>query len=259
MMSVDDRQPRAWRELRLQAWALYQQGRRQYHIADHLGISRSAVSRWLRLAQEEGLERLNHERPRGPAPRLSSQQRAELVSLIERGADTYGFVEGRWTTRRVAALIWIAFGVSYHPAHVSGILRSLAWTTENPVAARPRGVPRPCRQCGRVCISRQLHRDLCATCYAYLLRHGSDRPLVREPRPAIPCINCGGLTQSRVRGRCRKCYARWWRAEQARARPAPGSEACRTCGRTTARLRRGLCPRCYMAAWRRDRRINYHT
>jgi transposase len=38
-----------------------------------------------------------------------------------------------WTTKRVAAVIHAAFGVSYHPAHLSPLLCALPGTVQKPV------------------------------------------------------------------------------------------------------------------------------
>src|SRR5439155_24731313 len=38
-----------------------------------------------------------------------------------------------WTTKRVAAVIRQEFGVCYHPAHVSRVLRACGWSVQKPV------------------------------------------------------------------------------------------------------------------------------
>jgi transposase len=37
-----------------------------------------------------------------------------------------------WTAPRVAAVIERGFGVRYHPAHVSRLLRALGWSVQQP-------------------------------------------------------------------------------------------------------------------------------
>jgi transposase len=44
-----------------------------------------------------------------------------------------GFCGDVWTTKRVAALIKQAFGVRYHPAHVSRLLREIGWSVQKPL------------------------------------------------------------------------------------------------------------------------------
>src|SRR5690349_15944142 len=39
----------------------------------------------------------------GPSSKLSAEQKAVLVSLLEQGAEAHGFLGNVWTTKRVAA------------------------------------------------------------------------------------------------------------------------------------------------------------
>lgn len=51
--------------------------------------------------------------------------RAEVPELLQRGAEAHGFRGEVWTCARVAEVIRREFGVSYHPAHVSRLLKAL--------------------------------------------------------------------------------------------------------------------------------------
>ncbi len=48
--------------------------------------------------------------------------------------EAYGFRGNVWTCARVAGVIWAEFGVAYHKAHVSRLLKALHWTPQMPVA-----------------------------------------------------------------------------------------------------------------------------
>ena len=72
-----------WREgRRLRAFELKQQGWSQQRIAEALGVSEGAVSRWIKRLREEGVEGLRHKPPPGAPSRLSEQQRARLPELL---------------------------------------------------------------------------------------------------------------------------------------------------------------------------------
>jgi transposase len=118
--SADD-----WRETRrLRAWELYQQGWSQTRIARELGVTQSAVSRWFRQAQEAGgIQGLLSRRAPGKAARLTEAQREQIPSIIAAGAQAFGFDGDHWTTRRVASVFQQLFGVSYHPGHISKLLK----------------------------------------------------------------------------------------------------------------------------------------
>ena len=122
-----------WREgRRLRAYELKQQGWKQTEIADALGVTEGAVSQWMKRAREEGVEGLRHKPPPGATPRLSEDERARLPELLAQGAQAHGFRGDVWTCERVAIVIRKEFGVSYHPAHVSRLLKALRQSLQKP-------------------------------------------------------------------------------------------------------------------------------
>ena len=126
--------PRDWQEgRRLRAWDLSAAGWPAVRIAEALGVTRGAVSQWLRRAREGGGREALRTRPRpGAHPRLTAAQRAQIPALLAKGAESYGFIGDLWTTARVATVIMRAFGVRYHPAHVSRLLGQIGWTLQKP-------------------------------------------------------------------------------------------------------------------------------
>ena len=120
-----------WRRLR--AWELHQQGWSGAGIARALGVTPGAVSQWLKRAREGGAQALVHRMPPGSAPRLSAEQLAQLPTVLSYGAAAYGFLGDVWTSRRVAAVIRQEFGVVYHRAHVSRLLRQIGWSVQKPI------------------------------------------------------------------------------------------------------------------------------
>jgi transposase len=108
-----------WREgRRLRAFELKQQGWSQQQIAEALGVSKGAVSQWMKRARDGGggVEALRRRAAPGARPRLSEEQRAKVPELLE----------------RVAEVIRREFGVSYHPAHVSRLLKMLKQSLQKP-------------------------------------------------------------------------------------------------------------------------------
>jgi transposase len=122
---------REWRRRR--AWSLHEQGWTGKAIAAALGVSEAAVSMWLKRAREGGTEALNRRPPPGATPKLTAAQRAQLPDLLAQGAERYDFVGDVWTTKRIAAVINRRFGVRYHPAHVSRLVRQLGLSLQKPV------------------------------------------------------------------------------------------------------------------------------
>src|SRR5262245_54951901 len=110
-----------WREeRRKRAWALKHEGWPQKDIAMAPGVSEGAVIQWVKRAREDGgVEALNRRPPPGMTPRLSTEQQAQLPTLLVRGAEAYGYRGDVWTARRVARLIADTLGVRYHRDHVT--------------------------------------------------------------------------------------------------------------------------------------------
>lgn len=63
---------------------------------------------------------------------MTEAQHAQLPSLLQRGAEAFGFAGDIWTTARVAEVIRREFGVSYHRAHISKVMRRIGWSLQKP-------------------------------------------------------------------------------------------------------------------------------
>jgi transposase len=133
-MDRDHRFPNTWKEARRKrALELKQHGWKQKDIAEAFAVSPAAVSQWLAKAREDsGAAWRAKPRPTGPI-KLTEAQLHEIPELLSQGAEAYGFRGEMWTCARVAAVIWEEFGVSYHKAHISRLLKRLHWTPQLPI------------------------------------------------------------------------------------------------------------------------------
>jgi transposase len=110
-------------------------GARGLERAGHrTGLGRHARRREpvLKRARAGGPDALRHRLPPGATPKLTAEQRAQLPTLLAHGPEAYGFRGDVWTTKRVAAMIEQEFHVTYHPAHMSRLLRALGWSVQKP-------------------------------------------------------------------------------------------------------------------------------
>lgn len=107
-------------------------GWKQKDIAEALGVTEGAVSQWFKKAKEQGVAALKHKSPPGSQPKLSKEQQAQLPTLLAQGAEAFGFRGKQWTRERVAIMIKQQFGVNYHPAHCSRLLRNLNYSQQKP-------------------------------------------------------------------------------------------------------------------------------
>src|SRR5829696_5412942 len=123
-----------WREgRRLRAFELKKEGWSHQRIAEALGVSKGAVSQWMKRVREGGgVQALKRQPAPGASPRLSEEQRTKLPELLERGGEAHGFRGEALTCERVAIVIRKEFGLSYHPAHVSRLLKALWQSLQKP-------------------------------------------------------------------------------------------------------------------------------
>ena len=107
------------------AGKLLAQGKGVREVARLLEVAPSSVWRW-KQALKRGGERALRAKPHpGPAPRLSGAQQTRLVRQLVKGPRAAGYDTAVWTCPRVTEVIRQTFGVTYHPAHVWRLVRSL--------------------------------------------------------------------------------------------------------------------------------------
>ena len=117
----------------MRALSLKSEGWSQRATAGALGVSEAAVSRWLAIAERDGIEGLRSRPGPGRASRLTDEQKHLLPEFLWHGPEAYGFRGQVWTSARIAVVIAEEFGVRYHKDHVGRLLRELGWTPQIPV------------------------------------------------------------------------------------------------------------------------------
>ena len=101
-------------------------------IARILGVCRTSLYRWLKLAQQapDALAAKPHP---GPKSRLTDEQIRELEGLLLQGAKAHGYHNELWSAQRVTEVIRRHFGVEYHVEHVRKLIRQrLRWSSQKP-------------------------------------------------------------------------------------------------------------------------------
>ena len=117
---------------RFEGLRLLRQGFNQSEVARRVKVCSQTVSRWARVAAQDGTEALRAAGRAGRKPRLDEQQRRQLVVRLLEGPERLGYETPLWTCERVAHLIAQEFAVHYHPGHVWKLLRQLKWSPQRP-------------------------------------------------------------------------------------------------------------------------------
>jgi transposase len=99
------------------------------------GMDRQTLRDWVHRFNAHGPNGLLDGWSKGPEPRLSAEQRAELAELVETGPDraVHGVV--RWRRVDLQRVIRERFGVAYHERTVGKLLKALGFSH---ISARPR-------------------------------------------------------------------------------------------------------------------------
>ena len=117
---------------RRRAAEYFQERKPLAEVARLIGASLSSVKRWRRAWQEGGVAALAAKPHPGPTPKLSENQRQELVKILKDGPTRAGFSTDLWTTGRVAKVVRKKFRVKYHPDHVGRIPHDLGYSPQKP-------------------------------------------------------------------------------------------------------------------------------
>jgi transposase len=63
---------------------------------------------------------------------LPAAQRAHLPTLLQQGPEAYGFRGELWTRGRIAAVIRLTFGISYHLTQIGRVCNAIRWSPQKP-------------------------------------------------------------------------------------------------------------------------------
>ena len=118
---------------RYRAVELFESGVKAIRIAEMLGVTRGAVSQWLKVYRESGKSALAHKKYSKNPCRLSLEQQCELVEMLNEGPEAHGYQGQIWTQARVGDLIMRKFGIRYHFNHIGKLLKKLGWSWQKPI------------------------------------------------------------------------------------------------------------------------------
>ena len=119
---------------RLLSLAAVRDGMNRTEAARIGGMDRETLRDWVHRFNAHGPNGLLDSWSKGPEPRLSAAQRAEIAQLVEIGPDraVHGVV--RWRRIDLQRIIVERFGVAYHERTIGKLLKTLGFSH---ISARP--------------------------------------------------------------------------------------------------------------------------
>lgn len=127
--------PKLLEKRRRNAMALLDSGLSLNEVARRVGCDASSVMRWRDRRDRRDKHGEQGLRP-APVPgrpaKLSARQKKRLVSILLKGAMANGYKTELWTTARIAEVIELHFGITYHRDHIGRLMASLGWSHQKP-------------------------------------------------------------------------------------------------------------------------------
>jgi transposase len=112
-------------------------GYSQQATAEFLGVSKSAVSQWMKAYRKRGDQGLASKPRKGRPRKLSRRQERTVLGWFAKRATDFGFANELWTAPRVAKLIRQKWGVKFHARYINQWLAQRRITPQKP-QRRPR-------------------------------------------------------------------------------------------------------------------------
>jgi transposase len=117
---------------RLHAAFLRRQGKKEEEIAGTLGVTKSAVSKWLNKLHDNGLKGAMPVKQTGRPKRLSTEQLKLLRADLLKNPAKHGHQETFWNTKLVQEHVKQKFGVTFVSRHMTRLLHKLGFSLQKP-------------------------------------------------------------------------------------------------------------------------------
>jgi transposase len=97
-------------------------------VAALFELGEQTVRDYVNAFLRKGMASLAYRKPPGRPPKLTKTERKELAALIEAGPEAAGYMSGCWSSVLIQDLIWMRFGVEYHPHYLCELLEQLGFS-----------------------------------------------------------------------------------------------------------------------------------
>ena len=120
------------REIRTRAIEALSRGMSMVDVASAYQVDRTTLFRWRQRYDAEGEAGLQRRGGSGRPRKLTEMADEMWYEIVLQPASAFGFETDLWTLKRIAQVIRLGFGVSYHPGHVWKVLGHLGWSCQRP-------------------------------------------------------------------------------------------------------------------------------
>jgi len=117
---------------RFQTLGLRKKGWRVNKIAEAFGVSREAVSRWISKAEKFGSEALRRRKAKGAKPKLTIEEKEEILNCLKESAMEFGFETPLWTSKRVRLLMIKRLNKKMHISKICQWFKNIRLSPQKP-------------------------------------------------------------------------------------------------------------------------------
>lgn len=123
----------AWIGIRIAGYLLILSGWTSSQVAQLFGLSRCAVVKWIRKANEMGLGAVMDKERCGRPARVDERVMEDLDRVLSSSPKEVGIERGRWDGVLVAEYLRRVHGIKIHVRHAQRLMRKLGYTMRRPI------------------------------------------------------------------------------------------------------------------------------
>ena len=99
-----------------------------------MGLCRTTIYKWLRVAKGQGVKALASRKAAGPSRRLTAQQRANLKRwIVTKDPRDFGFIEALWSRPIIQSLLLDKFKITLSLSAIGRMLKFMGITPQKPL------------------------------------------------------------------------------------------------------------------------------
>ena len=117
---------------RFQAIELRKKNWKVNKIAEAFGVTREAVSRWISKSEKFGKDSLKRRKAPGAKPKLSHEEKNEIINCLKESAMDFGFETPLWTSKRVQFLMKNRFNKKMHISKICQWFKNIRLSPQKP-------------------------------------------------------------------------------------------------------------------------------
>ena len=133
LLDLADQIPGAWIGIRIAGYLLMLAGWKSTQIAELFGLSRNAVVKWIRKANQVGMAAVEDSPRPGRPTQLNERILEDLDQVLSKSPKEVGISRTRWDGVVVAEYLKRVHRIDIHVRHAQRLIRKLGYSLRQPI------------------------------------------------------------------------------------------------------------------------------